>query len=428
MLMDVLCPSLLPLLQAAGYSSSAIIGCTSSSGTSLCIIDLDAIAANIAMLRRHLLPGTRMMAMVKAHAYGSDGAMMAQFFTTYGVDILCAAHVAEAVTLRRSGVAVPLFAINAAPHEAQAVVSADIEVGVGNLATIRALGDAARTAGRSAKLHLHVDTGMRRFGCRPSDSLELAREIVAHPYLQLEGLMTHFAAADDRQHDAFTEQQIAQFDAVVAILASASISPKWIHAANSSATLRFHLPQYNMVRLGLALWGFYVSDATRNVLPLVPALTLLSQIHEIHLCRRGETVSYGCNYEIVRPEQAIAVLPIGYCDGLHRHYSGKGQVLIAGQLAPMVGNICMDYMMVDVTDIPQAAIGEPVVIFGQNRHNQLLPLEGLAQSGNSIAHELIACLGTRIPRVFVHSGQPRLFTAEPKGTPRKHREFLAYFK
>jgi alanine racemase len=401
--MSLLCPSLLPLLKIAGYAENQVIDCTIHSGANLCVIDLTTIAANIALLKNHLPQHTRMMAIVKAHAYGSDSIRMARFFNSCGIDILGVAHLQEAITLRQAGLEGALFVINVTANEANAVASWDLEVGVGNATTIQSLGTAAARAERQLKLHLHIDTGMRRFGCTPSEALELALQINNHPYLHLEGLMTHCVAADDNHYDTVTHSQMAMFDNAYAELVAAGVSIPWLHVANSSATLRFHLPQYNMVRLGLSLWGYYSSPECHKNLDLKPALTLVSQIQEIHTCQQNDTVSYGCSYRIEKPWQRIAVLPIGYCDGLHRHYSGQGHVMIDGILAPMVGSICMDYMMVDVTDIPQATIGMPVVIFGKDSNGNALPLETLATAGHTIAHELITCLGSRIPRAFVTS-------------------------
>jgi alanine racemase/UDP-N-acetylmuramoyl-tripeptide--D-alanyl-D-alanine ligase len=267
---------------------------------------------------------------------------------------------------------------------------------------IAALAQEAAKQNKCVKVHLHINTGMGRFGCRPEEALSLAREIRSYPSLELEGLMTHFACADDPQEDAFTWQQIACFDHVIQELREQGITVKWTHAANSSGVLRFSLPQYNMVRMGLATYGLYASEASRQALDLRLALSLTSRIVGINICIEGETISYGRRYRIAQGTQKIAVLPIGYFDGLHRNYSGKAHVLIRGQPAPMVGNICMDYMMVDVTHIPRAAVGDQVLIFGEDEYGYYLSPEELASRGDSIVHELMTCLGPRIQRVFVY--------------------------
>lgn len=373
-----------------------------ASCSNLCVINLAAIEWNLKSIKQRLPTHTRLMVIVKAHAYGSDSVRIARFLQSIGIGILGVSYVDEAVVLRRAGIDMPIFVINAPPHEAPKVVKWNLEAGVSSLASVQAIAKEAKMKDKVAKVHLHIDTGMSRFGCRPAEALALAQEIARNEHLLLEGVMTHFACADDPSHDAFTEKQLVIFDKCIEELKKEGIDPPWKHAANSSGAIRFKLPQYNMVRIGLAAWGLHSSEATQESLDLKLALSLISHIEGINICNEGDSVSYGRTYQVKRQQQTFAVLPIGYFDGLHRHYSGKAHVMIRGALAPMVGSICMDYMMVDVTDIPQARVGDPVLIFGTDQYGQFLPPEGLARSGNSIAHELITCLGPRIPRVFIY--------------------------
>lgn len=366
-----------------------------------CMINLAAIQTNINLIKKQLPSNSRLMIIVKALAYGTDDIRLAKFLVACGIDILGVSYVDEGIALKRSGVTQTIFAFNAALYEAAKVVKWDLEVGVSNSAFVIALATESRKAGKQVKVHLHIDTGMGRFGCRPEEALSLAALIKSYPELILEGFMTHFACAEDPHEDEFTRKQMTIFDQVIQQLKEAGIEAKWHHAANSSAAIRFNLPQYNMVRVGLAAYGLYLSNAAKQALDLRLALSLTSRIVGINSCRKGETVSYGKSYQVERDEQKIAVLPIGYFDGMHRKYSGKSSVMIRGKLAPMIGNICMDYMMVDVTDIPNAAIGDKALIFGQDEYGHYLSPEELALSGNSIVHELITCLGPRIQRIFV---------------------------
>lgn len=367
-----------------------------------CFINLAAIQTNLTLIRRKLPPHTRVMVIVKALAYGTDEVRMAQFLAKQGVDILGVSYVDEGITLKRAGIQQTIFSIHAALHEIAKIVKWGLEVGVSDATFIKALAEEAQKQQKRMKVHLHINTGMGRFGCHPEQALELARHICSLSSLELEGLMTHFACADDPNEDAFTWKQVACFDRVIHTLREAGIPIKWTHAANSSGALRFSLPQYNMVRLGLAVYGLYGSEAVHQSLDLHLALSLTSRIVSLNLHKKGETISYGRSYQISRDEQRIAVLPIGYFDGLHRNYSGKGYVLIRGQKAAMVGKICMDYMMVDVTNIPEAAVGDKVLIFGEDEYGYYLSPEELANQGDSIVHELITCLGPRIQRVFIH--------------------------
>lgn len=367
-----------------------------------CIVNLAAIQTNLILIRNRLPKGMRIMVMVKALAYGTDDVRMSKFLSKNGVDILGVSYVDEGVALKRAGVRQAIFSINAAPYEVAKVVKWELEVGVSDSALINALAQEASFHQKKIKVHLHVNTGMGRFGCRPEEAFQLARLITSQSSLELEGIMTHFACAEDPQEDNFTLQQIELFDRVITEIQNNGIMIKWKHAANSSGALRFHLPQYNMVRLGLAVYGLYGSEETRKHLDLRLAVSLTSRIVGINICKQGESISYGRRYRVKREIQKVAVLPIGYFDGLHRHYSGKAHVLIRGQKAPMIGNICMDNMMVDITDIPHVEVGDKVLIFGEDEYGYYLSPEELASSGDSIVHELMTCLGPRIPRIFVY--------------------------
>jgi alanine racemase len=367
-----------------------------------CLINLAAIESNITTIRNKIAPDTRLMVIVKALAYGTNDVRMSQFLSTCGIDILGVSYVDEGVALKRAGIPQAIFVINAATYEAAKVVKWDLEVGVSNKEFIQALGKEAGRLKKSIKVHLHVDTGMSRFGCRPEEALEIAKYIRTFPYLDLDGIMTHFACADDPASDAFTLSQAQCFEQVIQTIRKTGISIKWTHAANSSGAIRFNFNQFNMVRIGLAAYGLYPSESAKEALDLRLAITLVSRIVGINTCRAGETISYGRTYTVQQEQQRIAVLPIGYFDGLHRNYSGKGAVIIRGQKAPMVGKICMDFMMVDISGIANAEIGDSVLIFGEDEHGNYQSPEELATSGDSIIHELITCLGPRIQRIFIH--------------------------
>jgi len=367
-----------------------------------CIINLAAIQTNIETIRHKLAKSTRIMVMVKALAYGTDEVRMATFLTTCGIDILGVSYVDEGVALKRAGVKQAIFVINAAVYEASKVVKWGLEVGVSDKLLIEAVASEATRQNKKIKVHLHIDTGMSRFGCRPEEALALARVIIDCPSLEFEGVMTHFACADNPDDDPFTLQQSQTFDKTIQQILGAGINVPYKHASNSASVIRFNFPQYNMARIGLAVYGLYSSESTKQAIELRLALSLISRIVGINSCTKGETISYGRSYTVERDRQRIAVLPIGYFDGLHRNYSGKGHVIIRGQKAPMVGKICMDFMMVDVTGIPNACVGDSVLIFGEDEYGHYLSPEDLATRGDSIVYELITCLGPRIQRIFVH--------------------------
>lgn len=370
--------------------------------TNLCLINLAAIEHNIKAIKKKLPESTRIMTMVKALAYGTDDFRMAKFLKTCGIDILGVSYADEGVSLKRLGVSQDIFVLNAAEYEIGKIVKWDLEVGVSHLNFIRRLAQEAASSNKKIKVHLHIDTGMSRFGCRPEEAITLAKEIKRLPSLYLEGIMTHFASADKPEDDSFTLHQAKLFEKVIHDLEKEGHNICWKHAANSSAALRFSFPAFNMVRIGLAVYGLYPSTAVQKACELKLAVSLISRVVGINHCKKGETISYGRTHKVEKQNEKIAVLPIGYFDGLHRNYSGRSHVVIRGQKAVMVGKICMDFMMVDVTDIADVSIGDPVLIFGEDEYGDYLSPENLAHQGDSIIHELITCLGPRIQRVFIY--------------------------
>ncbi|MFV0340029.1 MAG: alanine racemase [Parachlamydiaceae bacterium] len=370
--------------------------------SNLCLINLASIEHNIKAVKKKLLPDTRIMVMVKALAYGTDDFRIAKFLKTCGIDILGVSYVDEGVALKRGGVSQAIFVLNAADYEIAKVVKWDLEVAVSNSQFVQQLAEEALRQKKKIKVHVHIDTGMSRFGCRPKEAYTLVKEILSHPELTLEGIMTHFTSSDDPKEDAVTLFQAKKLEELNHRLEQEGIFVPWKHAANSAAALRFQFPSFNMVRIGLAVYGLYPSQAAKDALQLKLAISLISRIVGINHCKKGDTVSYGRTYLVENECQRIAVLPIGYFDGLHRNYSGCTHVMVRGKKAPMVGRICMDFMMVDVSDIHEAKIGDPVLIFGEDEFGDYLSPEDLAKKGDSIIHELITCLGPRIQRVFVY--------------------------
>lgn len=361
------------------------------------VVDLSAVERNVNSLRMRMPQQARLMAMLKAEGYGTNATAMARFLGGIGVDIFGLAYVDEAIRLRTEGITQPLFVTHAAPYEASLVVNYNLETAASDKIFIDALAAEASLHNKQINVHLHVNTGMNRFGCTPAEALALAKQIHSYPCLTLAGIMTHFPVADDPRHDAFTRSQIDSFEKVIDTIVAEGIPLPWRHAANSSATLRFDLPGFNMARVGLALYGLHVSKECKEASALECALTLTSRIIAINTCKVGETVSYGRTFTVKGKDRRIAVVPIGYHDGIHRRFSGKGHVIVRGQKASMVGRICMDFMMIDVTDIPDAACGDTVQIFG----GEAMEVETFAACGGTIAHEMIACLGPRIERVFI---------------------------
>ncbi len=388
------CPTKIPI-------SQVIAAAHESQPNTYVIINLAAIQANIDAIRMKTHK-KRLMIIVKALAYGTDDIRMATFLESIGIDILGVSYVDEGVRLRQAGIQKSIFVLNCAEYEASKAVKYGLEIGVSEPTLIHALQEAACTKQKSIKVHLHVDTGMARFGCRPEHALELARLITSCPNLVFEGIMTHFSSADNPNEDSFTTAQEATFRQTIATLHAHGYHPNYCHAENSAATIRFGFTTYNMVRIGLAAYGLYTSPCMQEHILLKPALSLVSRIVGINMLQKGESISYNKTYTVMAPAARIGILPIGYFDGLHRNYSNKGQVMCRGKLAPMVGAISMDYTMIDISHIPGATIGDPVLIFGEDEQGNYLPPEQLASCGHSIVHELMTCLGPRLMRLFIY--------------------------
>lgn len=367
------------------------------------VINLATLKSNIEEIRR-IAGSKRIMVMVKALAYGTDDVLLSQFLARAGIDILGVSYVEEGVALRRAGISQDVFVINATKDEAKKAVTYNLEIGVSEPSLIKALEQEASEQNKTIKVHLHVDTGMTRLGCHAHDIESLAQLIAASPHLVFQGIFSHCAVADDPNEDAFTLSQLKRFEEACKKVHALKLYPPYLHIANSSVALRFPSPLANMVRIGIAVYGFHEHESLR------PAVSLVSRIVGFNECQKGDTVSYGRTHTISQEKARIAVLPLGYYDGLHRNYSGKHYVLIRGKKAQMVGRICMDYMMCDVTAIPEAAIGDEVLIFGEDARGNYASPHDLACAGNSIVYELMTCLGPRIQRLFIYDEALRCHT------------------
>lgn len=364
-------------------------------------IDLQAIAYNFQQIKGHLAPCCRIMPMVKANMYGTDAQSVAECLQKEGAAILGVATVDEALQLRRSGIKTSLFILFAAEEELVDCVREGFEVAVSTEAEIAALEKECKRQKKHLKLHLFCDTGMLRLGCPPGNCLTLAHKIHSSPFLQLEGLMTHFATAATPEEDSFTFQQMTSFENALQMVREAGIPFRWTHCANSAAITRFQLPQYNMVRPGASLLGIHAQSHLKSLLPLKLALQLSAPIVHIHYASPGDTVSYDRLFA-VRSKSRIAVLPLGYHDVFNWNLSGKGYSLVHGQRAPWTGRMCMDFMMIDISGIPQAQIGDRVTLLGESHGHWIFPEEFAEEIGAGV-YELIAKIGSRVRRQICSS-------------------------
>ncbi|MDB5268343.1 MAG: alanine racemase [Hymenobacter sp.] len=364
-------------------------------------VNLDALSHNLQHYRRQLNPGTRLMVMVKAFAYGAGSYEVASLLEFQRADYLAVAYADEGVALREAGISLPIMVMNAAPDAFEALRRYRLEPEIYSFEMLdeylSTFDIPTENALPAPKIHLKLDTGMRRLGFDEADLPALAARLRRHAArLPVASMMTHLAAADEPSHDDFTHEQLEAFRRMTTALEAALGHSVLKHALNSAGILRFPAAQFDIVRLGIGLYGVDASN-TADPAALRPVSQLRTTISQIKTLPAGFTVGYGRRGTAAATERRIATLAIGYADGYDRRFgNGTGTVLIHGQPAPLVGSVCMDMCMVDVTTIPAARAGDVALVFGEG-----LPLPELAGRIGTIAYELLTNVSERVKRVFV---------------------------
>lgn len=364
-------------------------------------VDLGALAHNVGVLRAEVSPAL-VCAVVKADGYGHGAIAVSEAVLGAGADWLAVALVEEAAVLRKAGITAPILLLSQ-PRLADlsAVVRYDLRVCITSMITAESLAAAAREQGRTVAVHLKVDTGMNRIGVAPADALALATEIVSHPELELEGVFTHCAVADEPDNP-FTGEQLDRYEAVLADLAAAGISPSIRHAANSATAIAHPRGRYDLVRVGIAVYGISPSPGMAGAVDLRPALSLRAEVSMVKRVRAGEGVSYGLRHTFTA-DATVATVPIGYADGVPRRLGlSGGEVLIAGRRRPVVGVVTMDQLMVDCGD-DHVEVGDEVVLIGRQGNHEITA-EEWAERLDTIAYEVVCGIGPRVPRFYLQPG------------------------
>ena len=358
-------------------------------------VDLDALAHNYRLLRG-LAPDSRFLGLVKANAYGHGAVPVAKKLGSLGADMLAAACLDEAVELRRAGIAIPILCLGQTPVEyASDLLEYDVTQTVGDLETGKALSEAAVKAGKTLKVHVKVDTGMGRLGFVGPALNEEIRALCALPGLEAEGIFTHFANADG--DETYTKRQDDAFVcAINELYHEDGLNFKIYHCAASAAVLNYPWMSMGMIRPGIALYG-YVPDPSVKDPGLKPVMTVKSRIAAVRALPAGAKISYGCTATLER-DSKVAVLPMGYGDGLPRCLSNKLEVLIGDKLCPVLGRICMDMCMIDVTDAPGVKAGDVAQVYGPGLTDRAAQLAG------TIPYELLCQLTPRVPRCYFENG------------------------
>lgn len=367
-------------------------------------VDLDAVANNVRALQAAASPRLGVTAVVKAQAYGMGAAAVAQAAVDAGARGAAVARISEARRLRQAGFSSPILLLGGLDREDAAdAVALDVTPTVTDWATAQDIAMAAHAAGRRARIEVKVDTGMTRYGAPPDEAMAIVRGIKELGSLELEGFYTHFAAADDPD-PFFANQQLARFRAICQQIESEGVCLGMKHAANSAGTLRIPNTGLDTVRAGIALAGGYATGWVPRVGDLRTAVALKSRVVRFHTPAVGTSIGYGRTYKVFRPMR-VALLAVGYADGLPRACSNRGRVLIRGQRAPLVGTVSMDMAMADVSHLPEVQVGDEVVVLGRQGDDEIT-LDEFAESAGIIPHELLVRLGSRAPRVYLRNGEP----------------------
>ena len=363
-------------------------------------ISLEAIGHNIREVKKRLPEGVKLLGVVKANAYGHGAVPVASYLENQ-VDYFATATIEEAVELRENGVSAPILILGyVSPSQYGDLVEYDITQTIDSYAQALALEKEAARQNRKAKAHLAVDTGMTRIGFQVTEhDADVAAKIADLPHIELEGMFTHFSCAD-QEDKTYCSMQMEKYDKMTALLAERGVTIPLRHICNSAGIMEFDDHRFEMVRSGIITYGIYPSEEVKKErLDLIPALSWKSHVIHVKEVGPGIGVSYGATYVTEKPMTRIATVSAGYADGYPRALSNQGCVLIHGKKAPIIGRICMDQMMVDVTDIPDVQVEDVVTLVGTDG-DETITIEEIANPAARFDYEMLCDISSRVTRVY----------------------------
>lgn len=370
-------------------------------------IDCDKVEYNLKQVRSSVGEGVKIIGVVKADAYGHGAIPISRSLLHAGASSLAVASLEEAVELRDAGIKADILVLGyTQPGWASQAVEHDIIQTVYHLGLAHALSKEAIRQKKTARVHIKIDTGMGRIGLQADNAAIFVREVASLKNIVVEGLYTHLSCADDAE-DSTTRTQLKQFNALLAELLNSNTSISVRHAANSAAAVRYPESRYDAVRPGIVLYGLVPSISVKDQFSAFkPVMTIKSTVVELKTIPRGTKVSYSGTFTAKKPTR-VATIPAGYADGFSRALSNNGNILVNGRKAPIIGNICMDFMMADVTDVPGASIGDDVVLVGRQGDMEIT-IDDLAGFMNTINYEVVSLIGKRVHRIYTnyHAGNP----------------------
>ncbi|MEM8720265.1 MAG: alanine racemase [Cyanobacteria bacterium P01_G01_bin.39] len=362
-------------------------------------IDLTALAYNVRTLKSWLTPQTKLMAVVKADAYGHGAVMVAQTALASGADCLAIATLAEGVELRQAQIKAPIMILGAinALEDMKAVAAWELEPTICNKTQAIAFNNVLATLGKSLTVHLKLDTGMSRLGTNWQDAVSFVQLVASLPQLKIQSVYSHFATADESDR-TFMDLQHQRFKQALTQLKDCGIAPPQVHLANSAATLGDRTTHYDLVRVGLALYGLYPAPQLKQKVALQPVLQVKAKIAQVKTIASGEGVSYGRKF-VAAKETKIAVVGIGYADGVPRNLSNNLKAIVKGQLVSQIGSITMDQLMLDVNHVTDVKPGEVVTLIG-HQNNLSISADDWAHQLDTISWEILCGFKHRLPRIF----------------------------
>lgn len=367
-------------------------------------IDLNALAHNVKEVCRVKGSKAEVMAVVKANAYGHGAVEVAKTALDNGATRLAVARTTEGIQLREAGIKVPILVLGYTPLEQiPEIIEYGLEQTVYGLDYALKVSQKAVQLGVNLPVHIKIDTGMGRIGVIANEDSAIMeiKEIASLPYLLPIGIFTHFAAADSADK-AYTNSQLEGFNKLLEGLRREGLEFPLCHAANSAALIDYPGSHLNMVRAGIILYGLYPSDeVSKQKISLKPVMSFKSRVAFIKKVQAGFSVSYGCTHKTASPA-TIATIPVGYADGYSRLISNRGEVLVKGCRAPVIGRVCMDQFMIDVSEIPDVTPGDEVVLFGK-QGGETLPVEDIARWIGTINYEVVCMVSARVPRIYINS-------------------------
>jgi alanine racemase len=363
-------------------------------------INLSALLHNLKQVRKCIGPACQVLAVVKANAYGHGVVPVASTLASKGVSMLGVAWVQEGMELRKAGLRLPILIMGGATgDEWTAVLSYRLTPVIYQPTQIQILERLAKKKSRKVKIHIKIDTGMGRLGAfSKKELMDLATELRRAPHLAVEGIMTHMAE-DGLDQRSFTQQQLEHFQRTLDFFAKEEIKIPIRHAANSALTIDLKSAHFNMVRPGIMLYGYLPSKSLANPVDLWPVLGLKTTILNLKRVPVGTSISYGRTFTAGR-DSLIATLPVGYADGIPRSLSNQGEVLVHSRRAPVVGRVCMDMIMVDLTECQDVRVGDEVVLIGR-QGQETITADDIAGKTGTIAYEILCRIGSRVPRTYI---------------------------